>query len=386
MASPAEVDILLPVFNGAATIAEALDSLRRQTLTAFRIIVIDDGSSDRTPSILAEMARDDDRITVISRQNGGIVAALNAGLAHCRGVFIARQDADDISDPSRLALQLAYLQAHPDCVAVSGAVRHIGESGAPLESTQYFPSPEPADAHWAPSREPYLCHPFLMARRDALQAIGGYRYVHHSEDTDLYWRLAERGRLHNLDTPLGSYRLHGASISGGSIVNGRIMALSSQLAGLSALRRRIGRPDLSFTAERLADYQRSPAAADIYALGRQGLDEAEARYLRIAMAAKLLELTSYRPFELDLADCLFVRQAWPDRAILSAANRSELDRVCAAATARLLGKGLLREAAALSQASLYASVAARMAAAVLPSSWRRTVAGLWARARQATCP
>jgi glycosyltransferase involved in cell wall biosynthesis len=386
MARSAEIDILLPVFNGAATIAAALDSLRLQTESAFRVIVIDDGSSDATPSIVTDLARQDDRITVLTRQNGGIVAALNAGLELCRGEFVARQDADDISDPSRLALQLAYLHANPDCVAVSGAVRHIGESGALLGSTQYFPPPEPADARWAPSREPYLCHPFLMARRAAMRGIGGYRHVHHSEDTDLYWRLAELGRLHNLEVPLGLYRLHGASISGGSIVNGRIMALSSQLAGLSALRRRAGRPDIPFERRRIDDYRRAPTLAEIYALGRQGLDTAEARYLRIAVAAKLLELTSYRPFELELADCLFIRQARRERAILRAENRSELDRSCAAATARLLGKGRLREAVALSPASLYGSIAARMVAAALPGALRRAVARLRLRARQPTCP
>jgi glycosyltransferase involved in cell wall biosynthesis len=383
---PARIDILLPVFNAAATVTEALDSICQQSEKRLRVIVIDDGSTDETPAILTRFARQDDRITVLTRPNGGIVAALNAGLERCRGEFVARQDADDISDPSRLALQLAYLRAHPDCVAVSGAVRHIGASGAPLGSTQHFPSPEPADPNWAPSREPYLCHPFLMVRRAAMQSIGGYRYVHHSEDTDLYWRLAELGRLHNLHTPVGNYRLHAASISGGSIVNGRIMAVSSQLAGLSALRRRDGRPDIPFESGRLADYQRVPTAAAIYELGRQGLDAVEARYLRIAMAAKLLELTSYRPFELDLADCLFIREARRERTILSSANQKQFDRLRAAATARLLVKGLMREAAALSQASLYASIAARLVASALPGSVRRALSELRVKARQQTCP
>jgi hypothetical protein len=269
---------------------------------------------------------------------------------------------------------------------LSGAVRHIGETGELLATTQYFPSPEPAGAGWAPSREPYLCHPFLMARRAALIAVGGYRHVLHSEDTDLYWRLSEVGRLHNLDAPLGFYRLHAASISGRSIVNGRIMSLSSQLAGLSALRRRAGKPDIGFERSRIAGYHSAETAAAIYALGRQGLDEDEARYLRIAMAGKLLELTSYRPFELDLEDCRFIRQTRSERSILSPANRRELDRRSAAATARLLRKGMLREAAALSTASLYGSIAARLAATLLPDPLRRAVAALRMRARHSTCP
>ena len=380
MTDAATVEILLPVFNGAATIAAALESLLRQTLTSLRVVVINDGSTDRTPSILAEFADRDARVTVLTMPNGGIVTALNAGLATCRSEFIARQDADDVSDPTRLARELDYLRRHGDCVAVSGAVRHIDQDGNLVGTVQHFPSPELADPRRAPSREPYLCHPFLMARRDALEAIGRYRHVHHAEDTDLYWRLAEIGRLHNLCEPLGSYRVHDMSISGGSIGNGRIMALSSQLAGLSALRRRSGRPDIAFEKASLADYRRSPKAADVYERGRRGLDQTEAKHLHIAMAAKLLELTSYRPIELDLDDCLFIRGARRERPSLSAINRAEFDAACAAATARLVGKGRLREAAALSPASLYASVAARIIFRAFPASLRR------AMARRRACP
>jgi GT2 family glycosyltransferase len=381
---PALVDILLPVFNAEATIAEALESVRCQTVTSLRIIVIDDGSTDATPSILARFAERDPRITVLAVPNGGIVTALNAGLDICRGEFVARQDADDVSDPARLAMQLAYLHDHPDCVAVSGAVRHIDEGGRPLGSIQKFPSPMLADARWAPSREPYLCHPFLVARRSALERIGLYRHVHHSEDTDLYWRLAGLGLLHNLDLVLGSYRLHGASISGASIAGGRIMALSSQLAALSARRRADGRPDIPFERERLEAYRRAASAEGIFQLGREGLDLGEARYLRIAMAAKLLELTSYRPFELDLDDCLFVREARRERGGLNASNRAEFDRRQAGAAARLLGKGLVKEAAILAPTALYPSVALRMAAMAFPRALRRAVRALRARGRQSS--
>ena len=116
------VDILLPVFNGATTITEAIESLQRQTFTSFRIIVVDDGSTDRTLEILTGLAARDSRITILTQPNLGIVAALNAGLRLCQAEFVARHDADDISDPSRLAVELDYLRSHTDCMAVSGAV------------------------------------------------------------------------------------------------------------------------------------------------------------------------------------------------------------------------------------------------------------------------
>src|SRR6516165_2981991 len=304
------VDILLPVFNGAVTITEAIESLQLQTFTSFRIIVVDDGSTDRTPEVLAALAARDSRIIVLTQPNGGIVDALNAGLRLCQAEFVARQDADDISDPSRLAVELDYLRSHTDCIAVSGAVKHIDAQGRFLGTIQTFPQPHRADPRWAPSREPYLMHPFLMVRGEDLQAIGGYRYVCYSEDTDLCWRLQERGKLKNLDTTLGHYRVHARSISSASIINGRIMALSSQLAGLSALRRRTGRPDLSFPKEAIAEYQSTRTLLKLWELGKRQLDDDEAGYLRIALAAKLLELTDYRPYEPDIDDCQFIRDAF----------------------------------------------------------------------------
>src|SRR6516225_9484373 len=199
------VDVVMPVFNGATTITEAIESLQRQTFTSFRIIVVDDGSTDRTPEVLAALAARDSRITVLTQSNEGIVDALNAGLRLCQAEFVARQDADDISHPSRLAMELDYLRSHPDCVAVSGAVKHIDEQGRLLGTVQRFPQPDRADPRWAPSREPYLMHPFLMVRRADLQAIGGYRYVYYSEDTDLCWRFQGREAM---QPPLGKYRAH----------------------------------------------------------------------------------------------------------------------------------------------------------------------------------
>src|ERR1700678_736185 len=155
-----EVDVLLPVFNGASTIVEAVESVQHQTVSKIRIIIIDDGSTDRTPEILAALARQDDRIIVITKPNTGIVDALNEGLQHCTAEFVARQDADDLSDPSRLAIQINHLKNHPDCIAVSGAVRHIDEAGRFLGQIQSVPPPDRSDPRWAPSREPYLIHPF----------------------------------------------------------------------------------------------------------------------------------------------------------------------------------------------------------------------------------
>jgi glycosyltransferase involved in cell wall biosynthesis len=362
------VDILLPVFNAATTITEAIESLQRQTFTSFRIIVVDDGSTDRTLEILAGLAARDSRITILTQPNLGTVAALNAGLRLCQAEFLARQDADDISEPSRLAAELDYLRSHTDCVAVSGAVNHIDAQGRFLGTIQTFPQPDRADARWAPSREPYLMHPFLMVRRADLQAIGGYRYVYYSEDTDLCWRLQERGKMQNLDIPLGKYRVHARSISSASVINGRIMALSSQLAGLSALRRRTGRADLRFPKEAIEEYRNTQTLSKLWELGKRQLDDDEAGYLRIALAGKLLELTDYRPYELDTDDCQFIRDALHEAPRLSNANRKHLARLYARAGARLLISGRFREAIVLTPPRLCFPMISRAALRLLRTS------------------
>jgi GT2 family glycosyltransferase len=364
------VDIVVPVFNGATTITEAIESLQRQTFTNFRIIVVDDGSTDQTPEVLAALRARDSRITVVTQPNGGIADALNAGLRLCQAEFVARQDADDISHPSRLAMELDYLRSHPDCVAVSGAVRHIDEQGRFLGTVQRFPQPDRADPRWAPSREPYLMHPFLMVRRADLQAVGGYRYVHYSEDTDLYWRLQERGAMQNLDTPLGKYRVHTRSISSASIINGRIMASSSQLAGLSALRRRTGRADLHFPKEAITEYRNARTLLKLWELTKRQLDDDEARYLRIAMASKLLELSSYRPYELEFSDCQFIRGALDELSRLPHPNRKDLSRLYARAGARLLISGRFREMATLTPPRLYLPMIMRALFRSFPASAR----------------
>ena len=355
------VDVLIPAYNAAETLSAAIASIQCQTLADILIHVVDDGSTDATAAILTDLTAADPRIRVHRQPNGGIVAALNHGLTFCRGSFVARHDADDLAYPERLAIQVAYLEDHPDVVAVGASARHIGPDDQPLGSIAKPAPPDDADPFHLPSREPYIIHPLLTVRRSAIAAVGGYRHVHHSEDTDLYWRLIERGRLVNLRQVLGDYRLHDASISGGSIVNGRIMAVGSQLAALSARRRRAGRPDLAFRRADLARYKEAGSLASMVAIAGERLDEEERVYLADASAAKLLELTTYRPYDLAASDCDFIggraRQGYPN---LSPGLRGVQRRHVSGAAARLAARGHWREALRLVPPRLLPGFAARV--------------------------
>lgn len=361
MAYP-RIDVVIPVYNGAKTVESAVNSIQAQSFGDIRIIVVDDGSDDDTPSILQRIGAEDPRIHIIRQANSGIVDALNVGVAACDAEFIARHDADDLAYSGRFREQVSYLHDNPDCVAVSGAVKHIDESGRQLGTFGRPGPPENADPNWVPSIEPYLMHPFLMVRRAAMEKVGGYRYVEHAEDTDLYWRLRRVGRLHNMDRELGEYRLHTGSISGRSVTAGRVGAMSAQLAAISAKRRDKNEPDLAFAKQR-ERYRAARSFEQILAIGNEGLTPSESAYLEVALAGKMLELSSYRPYEIELEDCRFVRHAL-DRhiEIVTPENRKLLSKQCAGTAARLIQKGRVREGLALASPAEYAGTAARLVA------------------------
>jgi glycosyltransferase involved in cell wall biosynthesis len=353
------IDVLIPAFNAAATLDASLASISAQSVRDIRILIVDDGSTDQTPALLKAWSARDPRVRAIRKDNGGIVDALNHGLAHCEAEFIARFDADDIAYRDRLEVQLAFLRAHPGHAGVGCDVDHIDEHGAPLHGLPHPGPAEAADEKWIPAREPYLIHPFAMMRRDAIAAVGGYRPSPNSEDSDLYWRLAEHGQLHNLADRLGQYRVHSASISSASIVNGRVMAMGSQLSALSAARRRSGVSDFEFApsdAANLKAAQTLPAMADLFAAR---LSASELRRLRLAAGIKLLELAHYRPYEIDLDDARFIRAALADWDIASVENHGHIRWHVAKTAGRLIRKGMARRALALAPPAFLPHVAAR---------------------------
>jgi glycosyltransferase involved in cell wall biosynthesis len=204
----------MPIYNGEKYLVEAIESILSQTFTDFELIVVDDGSVDSTPGILADYSAKDDRVRVISQANGGIVTALNAGLSRCRGEYIARMDADDISKKDRFAFQAAYLDANPTCVLVGGladSIRPDGSLGSELTSGGRH---KITNLDTFPPRIAVSLHPLIMVRLSALKAVGGYRNMFpHAEDYDLFIRLSAHGTIDNPRIVVLTYRRHGDAAS-----------------------------------------------------------------------------------------------------------------------------------------------------------------------------
>lgn len=342
------VDVVIPAFNAEGTLAAAIRSCLAQSESALRVIVVDDGSTDRTASIAASSG--DPRVTLIRQANCGIAAAMNAGIRAGNAPFVARLDADDLSHPDRHRLQMARFARQPELVALSGAHIEMTADGLDTGRTHLPPEIPHADPDWLPAREPELTQPFAMFRRAALLKAGLYRPFPVSEDTDLYWRLLPLGRLANLPDILGRYRMHGNSVSAASIQNGRRMAVCSQLAALSARRNRRHEPDMVLGAEvlRLLDGPLSLPASLVSLRTALRLTSQEVAWLAPAVAAKLMELSGYRPYELAPADCAFIAgELVPGRLSAFRCDTADLARMRAATAARILRLGRLRDAATL---------------------------------------
>lgn len=208
------VSILIPAYNAQRYLIPSVESMLRQSFTDFECIVVDDGSTDRTPAQLAELACRDGRVRPLHVPHGGIVEALNAGIRSARGELVARMDADDISLPQRLAEQVRFMDAHPNVVAMGSKVLLVDPYDSPLWEIDVKMSHAQIEADLLRGNGWALFHPTAIIRKDALIRVGGYRPEYQwSEDIDLFLRLAEVGKLANCDVPLLRYRQHFSSVN-----------------------------------------------------------------------------------------------------------------------------------------------------------------------------
>jgi glycosyltransferase involved in cell wall biosynthesis len=200
------VSVLMPVYNGENYLSEAVESILNQTFRDFELIIIDDGSTDRTAEILAEYERRDMRVRLYSQARKGLIATLNRGIELSRGRYIARMDADDVSYPTRLEKQVAFLEAHLNVgvcgtwrVITGGRVIRTPVQDGVIRSYLIF--------------DTLLARPTVMMRKTLFETGIRYPAYEHAEDFGLWVQLADHTHFANLPEVLLYYRSHPGQVA-----------------------------------------------------------------------------------------------------------------------------------------------------------------------------
>ncbi len=190
------VSVLMPAYNAQNFIGQAIESILTQTFRNFEFIIINDGSTDKTPEIIQFYADRDKRIRFINNpENQGLIAVLNQGLDICRGEYIARMDSDDISLPGRLEAQVKYMDFHPACGVLGTSQVLFGDINQPVF---YQPVVHILDIM---TYNP-VSHPTVMFRKSVIDEHN-IRYnpdYKHCEDLELWTRMIHITQIHNLQT------------------------------------------------------------------------------------------------------------------------------------------------------------------------------------------
>ena len=197
----------MAVHNGEPYVRLALESILRQTVSNLELVVVDDGSTDGTPEILASM--DDARLRVLRNEEQlGLATSLNRGLDEARGRYVARLDADDVALPRRLERQLLRIRAAPAVAIVGSGVMELDDAGR-VGAAHLMPA-GPTAVRWAALFSSPFFHPSVLVDRDVLDGHS-LRYEAdflESEDYDLWARLLEVADGDNIPAPLVLYRVH----------------------------------------------------------------------------------------------------------------------------------------------------------------------------------
>lgn len=193
------ISVVLPVWNGAATVGRAIATIREQTRRDWELIVVDDGSTDGTRAVVEAAAGGDARVRLVAREREGIAGALNAGIAVARGPLIARMDADDEAYPDRLDAQANFLaeERNRDIGLVGCLVEFGGDratSGGYALHVDWINSlVTPEEIALNRFVESPLAHPSVMFRRELVERLGGYRAGDFPEDYELWLRWLDAG-------------------------------------------------------------------------------------------------------------------------------------------------------------------------------------------------
>ena len=192
-----KISVILPFYNAAGTLARAVKSILEQDCDDYELILVDNNSTDGSREIAKRVASSNSRIRLAEENKQGVAHATNRGFELALGKFIARMDADDTAEPSRLKHQSNYMDQHPDCDAVAGLVEHVPHSDEAAGFSRFV--------NWSNSIQSYeeiynnrfielpVVNPTLMWRRETAQTHGLYRAGDFPEDYEMVLRWLEGG-------------------------------------------------------------------------------------------------------------------------------------------------------------------------------------------------
>ncbi len=227
------VSVVMPVFNAGEFVGRAIESIQNQTYRNFEFIVVDDRSSDNSWEVIKEKAKKYDNMKVYrNTQNLKSGKTVERAIAHAKGAFLARMDADDIALPSRLEKQVAHLLAHKKTVAVGGQCILIDRSGSMI-GQKLFPT-DFAQIYKYIFQFCPLQQPTMMIARDRLPE--NFDFYGHGmtpvEDVELLFKLFRHGKVENLSDFVLMYRIHGKNVSLVNFKKSFFLTLLSRMRGV----------------------------------------------------------------------------------------------------------------------------------------------------------
>ncbi|MBF9001209.1 glycosyltransferase family 2 protein [Vibrio nitrifigilis] len=205
------ITVILPAFNAQAYICRAIDSVLDQTFTDFELLVINDGSTDLTQSLVEDY--EDSRIRLVNMpHNVGLIAVLNYGLSIAKGKYVARMDADDICLPTRFEKQITFLEENEDYIACGTSIINFNTT---TESYMQYPETDEQIRAALYFFERNICHPTVMIKRCVLEENNiRYRTEYlYAEDYILWFEISKHGKLYNLREGLLRYNRHSDQVS-----------------------------------------------------------------------------------------------------------------------------------------------------------------------------
>jgi len=206
------VSVVIPVFNGASFLVEAVSSVQKSTYKHFEILLIDDGSTDQSKTICRMLDRQYKNVRYYNfNKNRGLGRVLNFALKKAHGTYICRLNQDDRILPNRLATQVDYLESHPDVVALGSSIKLFDDHGN-HQIVRYLKDDAKIKDVW------YLVSPFsdpsVMYRKSVALEVGGYdQHFWPADDTHLWYRMGMAGKLANLSKPVVEVRWHNKAAS-----------------------------------------------------------------------------------------------------------------------------------------------------------------------------